>query len=449
MTGPAARNALLRWSVPALYLAGIVATFLREVVLAATYGTSTEIEVFRIAFAVPNMLSTSLGPAFVAAVVPALMRAERGEGDVPATERDVTAINVAGVFALSVAGIVSAPLQARLLAPGYGPELVSDLTVQIALMWLFFAAAGCSFSLRAMLSRRGVLWPAAGATVVTSGMLALGCLLVGRFVPGGSVPPAGLLTALAVVSGVLVLCMHVWVLPSESRSALRLRAADLPGVAWAARSLGGAVLLVGIFHFLSAVPRLIDRAMATTLESGAVAALEYSFSLITVPGILLGTSLVTMLYPGFARSVEAGDTQPVVQLVRPVLVSLGLAATAGICMSVLAPLIVDVVFARGSFGPDAAALTTEFLRWHAIALPLMVATIILAQAALAFRAYGLVLLVALARILAKWLGVAWLVPDHGLTGLAASFIIPEAVSTVLLVILLRGKLRGAARVEAS
>ena len=75
----APRNPLLRWAVPALYLAGIVATFLREVVLAATYGTSTEIEVFRIAFAVPNMLSTSLGPAFVAAVVPALMRAERGE----------------------------------------------------------------------------------------------------------------------------------------------------------------------------------------------------------------------------------------------------------------------------------------------------------------------------------------------------------------------------------
>jgi peptidoglycan biosynthesis protein MviN/MurJ (putative lipid II flippase) len=115
-----------------------------------------------------------------------------------------------------------------------------------------------------------------------------------------------------------------------------------------------------------------------------------------------------------------------------VVASLLLAAVAGLCMSALAPYVVHVVYVRGSFGQQAAAQTAEFLRWHGIALPFMVATIILGQAVLAFRAYVLVLAIAVARIFTKWLSVQWLVPQYGLTGLAASFIVPETVSAVLL-----------------
>lgn len=439
--------AVLRWSVPALYFAGILATFLREIILAATYGTGAEIEIFRLAFAVPNLLSTSLGPAFVAAVVPALMRAETSQAELSSVSRDVVAVNVSGVLIVSLIGALSAPLQARLLAPGYGPALASTLTTQIAAMWLFFVAAGCSFSLRALLSRRGVLWPAAGATVVGSGTVAVGCLVGAALLPAGSLPPAAFLTGLVVASGLLILYMHGRALPEGTLRALRLGPAELTATAWAARGLAGAVVLVGTYHFLSAVPRLIDRAVATTLASGTVAALEYSFSLITVPGILLGTSLVTMLFPDFARAVESADPVAQRSMIGPVLLALALATVAAAIMSSAAPLIVDIVYARGAFDEVAAGMTSEFLRWHSIGLPFMVATIILAQATLAFRAYGLVLAVGLARILAKWLAVVWLVPSHGLGGLAASFIVPEVVSAVVLFVTLQwrlGRLRSGA-----
>jgi putative peptidoglycan lipid II flippase len=154
-----------------------------------------------------------------------------------------------------------------------------------------------------------------------------------------------------------------------------------------------------------------------------------------------------MLFPDFARAVESADPVAQRSMIGPVLLALALATVAAAIMSSAAPLIVDIVYARGAFDEVAAGMTSEFLRWHSIGLPFMVATIILAQATLAFRAYGLVLAVGLARILAKWLAVVWLVPSHGLGGLAASFIVPEVVSAVVLFVTLQwrlGRLRSGA-----
>lgn len=427
----------MRWSVPAFYFVGIVATFSRELVLAAKYGTGLQVEVFRLAFAVPNLMSTSLGPSFVAAVIPTLMSVESDSGRLASTARGIVMLNVLGVFSVTALGILTSPLQARLLAPGYGADLATDLSTYISLTWLFFLFAGCSFSLRALLSQRGVLWPASAATFIGAGTIVVGCLFASALPPDTFKWSAGLLVGLTVLSGVLILASHVLVTPRGVLGAGRINLADLPIAMWAVRGAGASIVAVAAYHLLSAVPRLIDRSVATTLGTGVVPALEYSFSLITVPGILLGTSLVTMLYPAFSRSVESGLRVPVRAFIRPVSIAIGLSAAAGLIMFAAAPTLVKLVYGHGAFGASSIRTTAVFVRWHGLGLPFMVATIILAQAALAFRQYRLVMSIAAVRIAAKAAAVALMVPAMGLSGLAASFILPEAVSAAILVVALR------------
>jgi peptidoglycan biosynthesis protein MviN/MurJ (putative lipid II flippase) len=92
--------------------------------------------------------------------------------------------------------------------------------------------------------------------------------------------------------------------------------------------------------------------------------------------------------------------------------------------------------------------TAEFLRWHAQGLIFMVVTIVLSQVILAIRAFVLLIIVALARIAAKWLAVVLLVPVWGASGLAASFIVPEAVSALVLAIIVWRRFGTAARQAA-
>jgi len=235
-----------------------------------------------------------------------------------------------------------------------------------------------------------------------------------------------------VLSGALILGVHLLALP---RVAFRSSSGDSPANSSTAPGWGliaAAIVLVVLCHCLNAVPRFIDRAVATNIGPGTVAALEYSFSIITVPGVLLGTAMVTTFFPGFLRAVESQSQAAVLVFLRPLLIVLGLALMGGALISMLAPQLVELVYARGSFGATATAMTAEFLQWHAAGLVFMVATIVLVQVLLAIRAFGILLLIALARIGAKWLAVTLLVPLWGSSGLAASFIVPEALSAIAL-----------------
>ncbi len=63
--------------VPVLMGCGMVAAFARELVVAYSYGVSREVEIFRIAYALPNLLSFSVGTAFVSVAVPMIVKAQK------------------------------------------------------------------------------------------------------------------------------------------------------------------------------------------------------------------------------------------------------------------------------------------------------------------------------------------------------------------------------------
>lgn len=405
---------------------GIVATVLREVLIARTFGTNHEVEHFRLAFALPNALGTSLATVIVGALAPVLARFPDDDDGRSAAIRYSTIACCTLAIGLGIAGAATAPWQVSLMAPGYPSDRQADLVPDFVALWLFFVLVAISFGPRAYLSIRGIAWPMAASNLVLAATMSAGLLLL-TLLPT-SLHTTGSLALIALIGACALLVLHLAAMPkgglaSTIRRSLALSWRDIAGPA-------RLMLVVLIGHLVSAAPRIIDRAAATELAAGTVAAMDYSFAIITVPGIAFGTVFITAAIPRFAAVSIGGDHSGLRSLVIRAAFMIALAMVVGVLVSSQAGLIVRLIFERGAFDSQATELTTRLLIWHALAVGPMVASLISMQAVLVANLATVFLLIAALRMISKLLAVAWMVPAFGLDGLAASFLVPELVSAL-------------------
>ena len=405
---------------------GVLATLSREVLLARIFGTGSAIEMFRLAFAVPNLLGTSLATVVVAALAPTLARHAPGHlGEATALREALSKVGMVAIT-LSVLGIVTARWQAGLMAPGYTAMQRTLLTSYVATLWGYFFILAMSFGPRALLSVMGRTWPMASSNLILGGTMALGLVIV-MHLPAEA-QTTRTLTILALIAATVVLLTHFAALPHQVfRSLIE---GGLGGRSRLLTSANAMLFIVLAGHLISAAPRLVDRALATSLDQGTVAALDFSYSIITVPGIAFGSVFVIAALPRLTAALRTGAEQEIGALGSRSVVSVFLAVAAGLFLSIYASAVVGSIYGGGAFDERAVSLTSRILTWHGIALGPMVATIILAQAALAAGMVTAFILVALLRILVKIIAVVWLVDAMGVDGLAASFLAPELASTV-------------------
>ena len=419
-----------RGIVPVLLCAGIGATLLREILFARYFGTSESLEVFRVAFSLPNMLGQGLAPAFIGAVIPLLVSADR-DGQRSAFVASLLRFNFLVIAALTTLGVLTSQWQARWMAPGFDPSLTNELSAQIKITWLFFLGVGGSLGLRAVLNERELFWPGASVSLISGSVLALGC--VAYALSGGTDWSAGLLAKLAVLGGVLVFLVHAVAGRGE------LKELVFNNKSLALRALAVSIASVFVYQALNTLPRFIDRAVASGFEQGALASLDYSFNVLTVPGILLATSFVTVFYPAFAKAVA--DHAPKGGYIAKFVLVLLVAALVGLGFFLFTQSLVEMVYGRGAFDQNAVQRTTQFLKWHSLGLPFMVSAIILGNALLGYRRIGLLVAVGVFRVAVKLVAVAMLVPNYGIRGLAVSFVIVELATTLLLVVMVANLVR--------
>ena len=407
---------------------GIVAGITREVLLARLLGTGPELEQFRLAFAIPNLFATSLGATLVAALVPfALTNRDDDEGEADALRRLSAASLILGAI-LAATGAATAHWQAALLAPGFDETRRDALSAQIAWLWGYFALVASTFGVRAFLSARSIIWPAASIGLVLGGTMALGLGVLTVF-PATKLDANGLVI-LAIGAALVLLAVHIRAVPSRLwRLAASRNGTTTGGWTW---RMGWAAIVAVAAHSISSAPRLIDRAIGTELAPGVVAALDFSFAVITVPGLIFGTALATALLPGLAAARASGDRRLEGSSVSWILAVSIVAGIVGLGIAAGSTEIVDLLFRGGAFDATSADMTARLLSWHAGSLGPMVASFVLFQVLLVRGQLMLLLVVASARVAAKWLAVHLLVPEYGLDGLAASFLAPEIVSTMLL-----------------
>ncbi|WP_375260298.1 lipid II flippase MurJ [Palleronia sp.] len=410
---------------------GLIAGFSREIVAAGLFGTSIELEIFRIAFGLPSVLADSAAVSLVSLMVPRLVAGPRGVDAQRYTSLKRTML-VAGVGVV-VAGVLTMPLQARLLAPGFVGEARADLVLIGRICWISSLAVILSLPLRGLMSAGGAVWPGAALQLMRStGFVA--ALLLALLIGAG---PLWSLALGAVGAGCVTLLVHVVAVRLRG---VRMIQSEVSGGSGLDAGFAAAVVSVLLSQILLSGGRLIDRAVASSFDQGAVAALEFSYGLLMACAALFGTTASLFVAPHVTNALRAGRGVPPVMLYR---VAIGLIGTlaVGLVLAAGATPLVSAVFGYGTFGAEAVAETVGFFRLHALGLMPVVAALILMQFVLVLGGHRVILGIAAGKLVIKLVALmALMAAGMGRDALATSLILSESLAALMmLAYILRGR----------
>ncbi len=345
--------------------------FVREQVIAWRFGATAGVDSYVAALSVPQILATIVGGAIASAFLP-VYTAERSKNEKSAAQVAGTALYLTVFFSLlgAMLSFVLAPGAIRVIAGQFPADQQALAVLLLRIMSVGTVLLGLSTFLTMLLNaHRQFLWPAL-TPLVSNGVIVVGLILAGAYGVGGlawlttasMALPITLLLAVAWVSKV-----RVFVLPDFRHPAIvKIGKLSAPILA---SSLFGQVYI------------MIDRFLASGLDEGSMAALNYALKLVQLPVGVFVTALATAVYPALADCAAAGDRRSfsatVASSLRGLLMLL-IPATVG--MFVLRYPIVQLAFERGSFDSAATAKTATALGFFSFGILGMAAGQILARA---------------------------------------------------------------------
>jgi len=341
--------------------------FFRDVIVAYVLGAGPAADAFYVAYRLPNTLRRLFAEgSMTMAFVPVFSDLREKKGDEAAFAMTRSALVwlvsiLAGVTALAV--VFAGPLT-MLIAPGFAdnPDQMALTTDLVRIVFPYIIQISIVALCMGALNSMGHFLAPALATSELNTIIILGCGAAWLF--GLDVPHA---LAWAVIVGGFgqMLMQHPpmrrlgfrWIGPWKllDEGVVRMGRLMLPTV------FGAAIYQINI---------LVGTLLASFLAAGSISALYYADRLVQFPLGVFGAAVGTVALPSLARLASSGDTP---EFKRTLSASLRLTlficlpATAGL-MALAAPM-VDVLFGRGAFTPEAAHATTTALVAYAVGLP--------------------------------------------------------------------------------
>ena len=339
----------------------------RETVLAATFGASSQMDAYNVAFRVPNLLRDLFAEgAMTSAFVPTFTRTLTQRGREQAWRLGDLVINaliiVTGV--LVVLGILLAEPITRTIAPEFSRvpgklELTTTLTRVMLPFLPMIAVAVAAMGMLNALHRFFI--PSLSPAMFNIATIACALGLAPLMPSIGQEPIMAI--AIGTLLGGLGQVMLQWPLLRkegfEYRPILSFRDPELREVL--RLMVPGAIGLGAV-----QINVLVNTYLASSQQPGAVSWLGYAFRLMYLPIGLFGVSIATASLPDISRHAVAADLAAIRRTVSRglrMILMLNVPATLGLI--VLAEPIVSLLYERNRFGPADTVATAAALVFYA------------------------------------------------------------------------------------
>ena len=353
-------------TVSGMTLISRILGFVRDVVIARTFGAALATDAFFVAFKIPNLLRRLFAEgAFSQAFVPILAeyRNERGEEATRLLVDHVAALLAIALFVVTLIGVAAAPAIIYVSAPGFAalPEKF-DLTVSLLRITfpyiLFISLVALAGGILNTYSRFSV--PAFTPVLLNLSFIVFALGLAPYFDP-----PVMALGWAVFTGGVLQLAFQVPFLARlKVLPRFRLDFKD-SGVWRIVRQMGPAVFGVSIGQ----VSLLINMIFASFLVTGSVSWLYYADRLMEFPTGLLGVALGTILLPSLSRYHAMQSPQEYSQLLDWGLrLTLLLALPAAAALALLAVPLTATLFHYGAFAASDVYATRNAVIAYSVGL---------------------------------------------------------------------------------
>jgi putative peptidoglycan lipid II flippase len=353
-------------TVSSMTLLSRILGFVRDFVIARTFGAGMLTDAFFVAFKLPNLLRRLFAEgAFSQAFVPVLGEYKNRHGAVETrklVDRVVSLLFLV-VLAVTVLGMLAAPVLVYVSAPGFAADgekfaLTVELT-RITFPYILF------MSLVALAG--GILntWSRFAVPAFTPVLLNLSLIGMALFATPFFDPPIIALALAVFLGGALQLGFQV---PSLARLGMLPRfslSLQDEGVRRIFRLMAPALLGVSVAQ----VSLLLNSIFASFLNTGSVSWLYYADRLMEFPAGLLGAALGTILLPSLSKCHAAGRDEEYSHLLDWGLrLTFLLAAPAALALAILAIPLVTTLFHHGAFTSDDVLRTREALVAYSLGL---------------------------------------------------------------------------------
>lgn len=335
----------------------------REIVIAAQFGTSPSMDAYVAAFRIPDLLFNLVaGGALASAFIPPFSKLLT-DGDTHGSWRLATqVINLVFVVVAGLciaAAIFAEPLVRFTVGVGFAPpeqQLTASLMRLMLITPAVFAVSGIVMGI--LNAHQEFLLPAAAPVMYNLSII------------GGAVLLAPTLGVFGLAIGVVVgaflhlLVQVPWLIRNKIEYTARLGIRD-PGVRHVVklvipRTIGIAAVQLNF---------LVNTILASTLVSGSLAALNYAFLLILLPIGVIAQSIATVLFPMFSRMFAADDLNGLRRAFSiGFRVTLFLTVPATIGLMLLARPIIQILLQRGAFTAESTEMTVVALQLFAVGL---------------------------------------------------------------------------------
>ena len=293
-------------AVSSMTMLSRVLGFVRDTIVARTFGAGMATDAFFVAFKLPNLLRRIFAEgAFSQAFVPILAeyKAQQGEEATRTFLAYVSGLLTLVLAVVTVLGMLAAPLVIWITAPGFAdtPEkfaLTSSLLRVTFPYILLISLASLAGAVLNTWNRFSV--PAFVPTLLNVSMIVFALFLTPYFDP-----PIMAMAWATLVGG---LAQFLYQLPHLKRIGMlvlpRLNLRD-SGVWRVMRQMGPAILGVSV----SQISLIINTIFASFLAAGSVSWMYYADRLMELPSGVLGVALGTILLPALSRTYAKADRQ--------------------------------------------------------------------------------------------------------------------------------------------
>ncbi|MDI5994706.1 murein biosynthesis integral membrane protein MurJ [Pseudomonas sp. MDMC216] len=363
-------------AVSSLTMVSRVLGFVRDTIIARTFGAGVASDAFVVAFKLPNLLRRIFAEgAFSQAFVPILAEYKMQQGE-EATRTFVAYVSglLTLVLALvTVIGVLAAPWIVWATAPGFADEAERfELTVDLLRVTfpyiLLISLSSLAGAVLNTWNRFSV--PAFVPTLLNVSMIVFSLFLTPYFDP-----PIMALGWAVLVGG---LAQLLWQLPHLKKIGMlvlpRLSFGDM-GVWRVLKQMGPAIFGVSV----SQISLIINTIFASFLVAGSVSWMYYADRLMELPSGVLGVALGTILLPALSKTYASKNRDEYRRLLDWGLrLCFLLVLPCTLALAILAEPLVVSLFQYGKFGAEDALMTQRALVAYSVGLLALILIKILA-----------------------------------------------------------------------
>lgn len=370
--------------------------FLREMLIAARFGTTANTDAYFVGLAGPDFVREIIaGGVLTAVFIPAYAQALKQQSREAADRlfSNISLLMMATLVAAIALGMAFPGAVVRVVAPEFSGEsfFAAARVTRILFPAIFFMGVASFYGALLNVHERFVAYSTAQA-LLNAGIITGVVILAARWGIN------------SIAAGFVLGAVLQWLVLLPSLRALNFRRTLIWGVLPETRKL--LIAMVPLFgaSLLAVLNDLISRSMAAGLDAGSVSALNFSNRLRETPWLLCGVPLATAVFPFLSHNAGTNERTQFTEIFEfTVRLTSFLAVPVCVFMFLFNVPIIQILFERGMFDASSTAVTAHALRYTSIGAAFYAINFIIMRAYYSTQKVNFLIIPALAGVIVNLL----------------------------------------------